>query len=552
MDERPPAASPLIRGAALLRDAAGNRGTAFSVEQREALGLQGLLPPAVETLTQQVARVIDNVRRQATDLDRHVYLAALRERSQTLFYRTVCDHLAETLPLIYTPTVGQVCQEFSRCFPAPRGLYVTAQHRGRIREVLGHWPQQRQVRIIVVTDGSRILGLGDLGANGMGIPIGKLDLYVACGGVPPAACLPVMLDAGTDNAALRADPYYLGLRQPRLQGAAYDTLVAEFVAAVQEVFPGALLQFEDFSNHNAFALLQRYRHQLCCFNDDIQGTGAMGLAGLYAALRLTGGRLGEQRLLFAGAGEAALGIANMVTAAMVSEGLSEAQARQRCWLMDSRGLVIAARTDLAEHKRPYAHDHAPLDQLQAAVAALRPTVLVGASGAPGLFSEAVLREMARVQARPVVLALSNPTSRAECTAEQAYAWTEGRAIVASGSPFAPVTLAGRTHVPGQGNNAYIFPGLGLGLLASGATRASEAMFFAAARALADQVTDADLQCGRIYPAADRLREVAAAVATSVVEVAHAEGLATTVRTADPATTVRAMMYDPDYPPLPGV
>ncbi len=551
MDERPPATSPLMRGAALLRDAASNRGTAFSVEQREALGLQGLLPPAVETLTQQVARVIDNVRRQATDLDRHVYLAALRERNQTLFYRTVCDHLAETLPLIYTPTVGQVCQEFSRCFPAPRGLYVTAQHRGRIREVLGHWPQ-RQVRIIVVTDGSRILGLGDLGANGMGIPIGKLDLYVACGGVPPAACLPVMLDAGTDNAALRADPYYLGLRQPRLQGAAYDTLVAEFVAAVQDVFPGALLQFEDFSNHNAFALLQRYRHQLCCFNDDIQGTGAMGLAGLYAALRLTGGRLGEQCLLFAGAGEAALGIANMVTAAMVSEGLNEAQARQRCWLMDSRGLVIAARTDLAEHKRPYAHDHAPIDKLQAAVAALRPTVLVGASGAPGLFSEAVLREMARVQARPVVLALSNPTSRAECTAEQAYAWTEGRAIVASGSPFAPVTLAGRTHVPGQGNNAYIFPGLGLGLLASGAKRASEAMFFAAARALADQVTDADLQCGRIYPAADRLREVAAAVATSVVEVAHAEGLATTARTADPATTVRTMMYDPDYPPLPGV
>lgn len=550
MPDRHQPVQPDRQGVQLLRDAAANRGTAFSAAQRKALGLQGLLPPAAETLTQQVARVMDNVRRQATDLDRHVYLSAVRERSQTLFYRTVCDHLAETLPLIYTPTVGQACQEFSRRFQAPHGLYVTAQDRGHIRDVLRHWPQP-QVRVIVVTDGSRILGLGDLGANGMGIPIGKLDLYVACGGVPPAACLPVLLDAGTDNAALREDPFYLGLRQPRLQGEAYDTLLAEFVAAVQEVFPGVLLQFEDFSNRNAFALLQRYREQLCCFNDDIQGTGAMGLAGLYSALRLTGGRLSEQHLLFAGAGEAALGIANMVTAAMMAEGLSEAQARSRCWLMDSKGLVVAARTDLPEHKRAYAHDHAPLTELQAAVAALRPSVLIGASGAPGLFNEPVLRELARGQAQPVVLALSNPTSRAECTAEQAYAWTDGQAIFASGSPFAPVTQAGRTHVPGQGNNAYIFPGLGLGLLTSGATRVSDAMFFAAAEALAAQVTDADLQCGRIYPEAGRLREVAAAVAVAVAEVAYAQGLASAARPTDPAAAIRSAMYVPDYPPLPG-
>jgi len=549
MPTRRATAQPKFQNAFLLRDAAANRGTAFSVQARATLGLQGLLPPAIETPDQQVARVMDNVRRQATDLDRYVYLSALRERNETLFYRTVLDHLGETLPLVYTPTVGQACQAFSRIFQAPRGLYITAQDRGRIREILRHWPQQ-QVRVIVVTDGSRILGLGDLGANGMGIPIGKLDLYVACGGVAPKACLPVMLDAGTDNTALREDPFYLGLRQPRLQSEAYDTLLAEFVAAVQEVYPGVLLQFEDFSNANAFALLHRYHHQLCCFNDDIQGTGAMGLAGLYSALRLTGEQLIEQQILFAGAGEAALGIATMVTAAMVAQGLSPEQARGHCWLMDSKGLVVAAREDLAEHKRPYAHAHAPLQGLQAAVAELRPSVLIGASGTPSLFSQPVLRELTRGTARPIVFALSNPTSKAECTAQQAYEWTDGQAIFASGSPFPPVTLGGRTLVPGQSNNAYIFPGMGLGILASGATHVSDAMFFAAAQALADQVSDTDLQCGRVFPGQERLRDVAAAVATRVAEVAFAQGLATCSRPADPGAAIKAMMYKPDYPPLP--
>lgn len=538
-------ASPQLTGTVLLHDAAVNRDTAFSAQARATLGLQGLLPPAVETLAQQVARVMDNVRRQATDLDRHLYLRALHGRNETLYYRTVLDHLAETMPLIYTPTVGQACQEFSRCFQTPHGLYVTAQDRGHIRELLRRWPRAG-VRVIVVTDGSRILGLGDLGANGMGIPIGKLDLYVACGGVPPAACLPVMLDLGTDNAALHSDPYYLGLRRPRLQGADYDAVLAEFVGAVQEVFPGVLLQFEDFSNQHAFELLQRYRDQLCCFNDDIQGTGAMGLAGLYSALRLTGGTLAEQRILFAGAGEAALGIANMVTAALRGQGLSEAQARSHCWLMDSKGLVVAARQDLSEHKRPYAQAHPPLQDLPAIVAALRPTVLIGASGAAGLFSESVLRELARHTAQPVVMALSNPTSRAECTAEQAYAWTEGRALFAGGSPFAPVQHAGRTHVPGQGNNSFIFPGLGLGLLASGATRVSDAMFFAAARALADQVTPADLASGRIFPGAQQLRVVAAAVARAVAETAYEAGLSRLHRPVDLGVALHSRMFEPRY------
>lgn len=539
----PPHRSP--GGITLLRDPAANRGTAFDAAARAARDLQGLLPPAVETLAQQAARVRDNLQRQATDLDRHLYLRSVHARNETLYYRTVLDQLAETLPLIYTPTVGQACQEFSHRFQTPYGLYVSAHDRGHIREVLRRWPRAG-VRVIVVTDGSRILGLGDLGLNGMGIPIGKLDLYVACGGVAPSACLPIQLDLGTDNAALHADPYYLGLRQPRLGGEAYDALLEEFVQAVQEVFPGVLLQFEDFSNEHAFALLRRYRQRLCCFNDDIQGTGAMGLAGLYGALRLTGGELTQQRILFAGAGEAALGIANMVTAALMAQGLSEAQARNHCWLVDSKGLVVAARDDLSEHKRPYAHAHAPLQDLAAIVAALRPQVLIGASGAAGLFSAAVLRELARGTAQPVVMALSNPTSKAECTAEQAYAWTEGRAIFASGSPFAPVTYENRTHAPGQGNNVFIFPGLGLGLLASGATRVSDAMFFAAAQALADQVTADDLASGRIFPAAQHLREVALAVAQAVAQVAWEEGLARQPRPDDAAAALRALMYEPRY------
>ena len=551
MDPQHATAQPGPSGASLLRDASRSRGTAFSAEAREALGLRGLLPPAVETIELQVARVMDNLRRQATDLDRYVYLAALHERSDVLFYRTVQQHLGETLPLIYTPTVGLACQMYGRIFQSPRGLYITAQDRGRIRQLLRHWPLHWQVRLIVVTDGSRILGLGDLGANGMGIPIGKLDLYTACGGIPPQACLPVLIDVGTDNAALREDPFYLGLRQSRITGDAYQALLDEFVAATQEVCPDALLQFEDFSNRHAFDLLQRHRPQLCCFNDDIQGTGAMGLAGVYAALRLTGGRLTDQRLLFVGAGEAALGIASMVTAALQAQGLSEAQARSRCWLVDSKGLVIDARADLSDEKRVFAQAHAPLTDLHAVVAALRPSVLVGASGVPQLFTQAVLTELAQGQPRPLVLALSNPTSRSECTAQQAYDWTNGQAIFASGSPFPPVAWGGRTLTPGQANNAYVFPGVGLGILVSGAARVSDAMFFAAAQALAAQVTECELASGRIFPSQSRLREVAVAVAESVAEVAFAQGLARHDRPADLAAAIRATMYVPDYPPLTG-
>jgi malate dehydrogenase (oxaloacetate-decarboxylating)(NADP+) len=536
-----------VRGIDVLRDPLANRGTAFTPGERQRLGITGLIPPRVETIEEQVARVLASLRTRPSPIEKFCYLAALQNENETLFVRTLIDNLEETLPIVYTPTVGQACLEWSRIYQRPRGLYVTPRERGRIRDLLRTWPQ-RDVGIIVVTDGGRILGLGDLGANGMGIPIGKLALYVACAGLDPRRCLPVTLDVGTDTASVRDDPFYLGLREPRLAGPAYDELIEEFVVAAQEAFPGVLLQFEDFATANAFRLLGRYRDRVCSFNDDIQGTGAMALAGLRAALRITGSRLTDQRLLFFGAGEANVGIGTMVAAAMVREGLSETGARERCWFIDSRGLVTRERTELAEHKRPFAKDHAPVDGLLAAVEAIRPTVLIGASGQPGAFTEPVLAAMARLNERPVILALSNPTSKAECTAEAAYRATRERALFATGSPFAPVTIEGRTYVTGQANNAHVFPGLGLGVLVSGATRVTDEMFFAAARALADQVSIQDLAAGRIFPPATRMRDVAAAVATAVARVAYAEELASRAQPQDVASHIRETMYRASYPP----
>ena len=534
-----------MMGFDVLRDALRNKGTAFTLEERERLGLAGVLPPRVETIDEQVARVLANVRAQPSPMAMFGYLAALQDENETLFFRTLIDNLEELVPIVYTPTVGQACLHWSRIYRRPRGLYVTPRERGRIATVLRAWPQ-RDVGIIVVTDGGRILGLGDLGANGMGIPVGKLGLYVACAGVDPARCLPVTLDVGTDNAAVREDPFYLGRREPRLTGPAYDELIEEFVLAAQAVFPGVLVQFEDFANVNAFRLLAAYRGRVCSFNDDIQGTGAMGLAGLYAAQRITGARLTDQRLLFFGAGEASVGMAELVAAALVREGLAEGEARRRCWLIDSKGLVVGGRAGLAEHKRRFAHDHPPIGDLAAAVEALRPTVLVGASGQTGAFTASVLAAMARLNERPVIFVLSNPTSKAECTAADAYRATAGRAILATGSPFAPVTLDGRTYVTGQANNSFIFPGLGLGVLASGSSRVTDEMYFAAARALADQVTPEDLAVGRIFPPVARMREVAAAVATVVARTAYAEDFATRAQPPDIAAHIRASMYRAEY------
>jgi malate dehydrogenase (oxaloacetate-decarboxylating)(NADP+) len=532
-------------GLDLLHNPALNKGTAFTEQERDALGLHGLLPPHVHTQHEQIVRVMENFYRKPNALEKYIHLIALQDRNETLFYRVVLDYIEEMMPIIYTPTVGQGCQEYGHIFRRPRGMFVSAADRGRVADVLRNWPS-RDVRVIVVTDGERILGLGDLGAYGMGIPVGKLALYTACAGVHPSWCLPVTLDVGTGNERLLQDPLYIGVRQRRLRGEAYDALVDEFMTAAKEVFPDVLVQFEDFANVNAFRLLNKYRDRQCSFNDDIQGTGAVALAGLYSALRITGGRLSEQTVLFMGAGEAAVGIADLIVAAMVAEGLPEEEARRRCWLVDSGGLVAEGRTGLAPHKLPYAHAHAPLLDLVSAVEALQPTTLIGVSGQSGAFSQAVLEAMARLNERPILFALSNPTSKAECTAEQAYAGTGGRAIFASGSPFAPVTFGGKVYVPGQGNNAYIFPGVGFGVVACGARLVTDEMFFAAARALADLVSDADLARGLIYPPLTSIREVSAAIAVAVAEVAYERGLATQPRPDDLRAYVEAQMYVPNY------
>jgi malate dehydrogenase (oxaloacetate-decarboxylating)(NADP+) len=409
-----------------------------------------------------------------------------------------------------------------------------------------NWPHH-DTAMIVVTDGERILGLGDLGANGMGIPIGKLAIYTACAGVHPWRCMPVMLDVGTNNESLLNDPLYLGIRRKRLAGHEYDELVEEFIAATQEVFPGVVVQFEDFANHNAFRLLKRFRDRVCCFNDDIQGTAAVTVAGIFSALRVTGKPIAEQTFLCLGAGEAATGISSQLTSAMIEAGLDPATARRRCWMVDSKGLVVASRTGLAEHKVPFAHDHPSVDDFLGAVRRLKPTAIIGVGAMPGMFTQEVIAEMARLNERPIVFALSNPTSKAECTAAQAYEWSAGRALFASGSPFDPVDFGGQHFVPRQGNNSYIFPGVGLGVIASRSSRITDDMFMAAARALAANVKDSDLAQGSLYPPLREVREVSAHIAVAVAEVAFRDGLAEIDRPDELPAYIRKQMFNPRYP-----
>jgi malate dehydrogenase (oxaloacetate-decarboxylating)(NADP+) len=532
------------RGVSVLHDPTLNKGTAFTARERDALGLRGLLPPHVFSQNEQAARALQYIRQLPNDLEKHIALNALHDRNENLFFRVVCDNIDEIQPLIYTPTVGLACEKYGHIFQRPRGLFIGANDRGRIAEVLQNWPYPAE--LIVVTDGERILGLGDLGANGMGIPVGKLSLYVACAGIHPNLCLPVMLDFGTNNAELLSDPYYVGLRQRRVQGSAYDELIEEFVEAAHKVFPGVLIQFEDFANHNAFRMLARYRDRIPVFNDDIQGTAAVALAGILSALRVTGVPLIAQRILFLGAGEAATGIADLTVSAMIAQGLTEEEALRRCWLTDSRGLVVKARTDLAKHKLRYAQDHAPVEDFLSGVKAIRPTAIIGVAAVGGAFTRAVLEEMARINERPIVFALSNPTSRSECTAEEAYRYTGGRALFACGSPFGPVKLNGSTFVPRQGNNSYIFPGVGLGAMASRARTITDEMFMAAAHALAHCVTESDLQQGSLYPALPHIREVSAAIATEVAQVAYRRSRFAGPVPADISADIRSKMYAPVY------
>jgi malate dehydrogenase (oxaloacetate-decarboxylating)(NADP+) len=540
--DRVPAA---LRGAALLRNPHANKFTAFTAVEREELGLTGLLPEQVETEEAQIDRVLRQIDLKTSDLERYIFLTSLLETNETLFYRVLMSDPARFIPLVYTPTVGEACENFGHILRRPRGLYLSINRKEQLKEILRNWTQP-DVRFIVVTDGERILGLGDLGVNGMGIPVGKLALYTACAGVPPHLTLPITLDVGTNNESLLADPLYLGLRQRRVTGAQYDEFIEAFVTAVQEVFPRACIQFEDFAFPHAAPILARYRDRVSCFNDDIQGTAAVVLAGVLAALRVTGGSLADQRFLFLGGGTAGSGIAGLLVKAMVQAGVPEKEAFGSISLFDKDGLIHSGRSGLADFQKPFAHDHAPVDNFVTAIETLRPTAIIGVSTAGKAFSQPVIEAMARVNERPIIFPLSNPTSHSECTAEEAYVWSDGRAVFASGSPFGPVQFKGRTFTPGQGNNVYIFPALGMAIYATEARRVTEEMLVVAAQALAQQVTPADLDAGLIYPPQSRIFETSLAVAREVASFIFDQGLAGVPRPDDLGAFIDAKVYRPSY------
>ncbi|MBI3204985.1 MAG: NAD-dependent malic enzyme [Myxococcales bacterium] len=543
-----------LRGRALAFNEFLNKGTAFTAEERRAFGLEGLLPHAVTTLRDQVALAREIARDKTDALERYIYLASLQDRNETLFGRLVLENLEELLPVVYTPTVGLACQRYSHIFRRGRGLWVTPEHRGRIRQVLANAPS-RDVRLIVLTDNERILGLGDLGAGGMGIPIGKLALYTVAAGVHPSQVLPMSLDVGTDNESLLADPQYLGVRERRLRGEPYETLVEELVEAICAVFPRALLQWEDFKKGNAFALLERYRARLPSFNDDIQGTAAVVMAGMIAACRAKGERLVDQRVVILGAGAAGVGVARQLLGAFSRAG----DAQGAVALLDSQGLVVETRNLRDEYKRSVAWTEAQVasvgldpereKSLLEVVRAVKPGVLIGASATGGLFTEAVVREMAQHCPRPLILPMSNPTAQCEARPEQVLAWSEGRALVATGSPFPPVMVGDRSRRVAQANNVFVFPGVGLGVLATGARFVSDAMFLRAAETLAHCVGERDLADGELYPRQRELRQVARAIAEAVARQARDEGACPELSDDEIVERVGREMWQPEYPEL---
>jgi malic enzyme len=544
------------RGPALLNHSMYNKSTAFTREEREAFGLSGLLPDAVSTMEQQAVRVYGNIARKEDPLERYIGLAALEDRNEHLFYRVLVDHLEEFLPIVYTPTVGRACQMYSRIFRRARGLWITPRHRGRIHDFLGNAPFDG-VRLIVATDNESILGLGDQGAGGMAIPIGKLALYTAAAGIHPAQTLPISLDVGTDNQALLDDDLYIGWRGRRLRGGEYDSLLDEFVTAVKARFPGALLQWEDFRKGNAFALLDRYRKVLPSFNDDIQGTAAMALSAIIAGVRALGVPLAGQRVVILGAGAAGVGIARLLRDTLRRGGLTPEEVTRSVALVDAHGLVVEGEGPEEDYRRDAAWPHAmaaaagiahPSDLLSV-VRALRPTALIGVSGAAGAFTLEVVREMARHVERPLILPLSNPTSQAEARPADVLEWTDGRALVATGSPFEPVTTGGRTVRIGQGNNAFIFPGVGLGVLLAEAPEVTDAMFAAAAECLADQLRQEDLAAGSLYPPMAALRRVTARIAEAVLRSARDTGIGRPYTDREIPARVADAMWEPRYLPL---
>lgn len=531
-------------GAAVFHCPLTNKGVAFTEKEREELGLSGLLPTAVSTNDQQVERMHEILDRFEKPIDKALVLDSLHATDEDLYFRLLTRYTAESMPVVYTPTVGEYCQRFSHIFRYPRGLFISYQHAGHVRDVIERAPN-KEVDVIVVTDGERILGIGDQGINGMGIPIGKLSLYTACAGIDPAKTLPVVLDVGTNREEYLNDPLYLGLRKPRSRGPEYRALVDEFITEARRRWPNVLIQFEDFGNQNAFKLLADYQEKILCFNDDIQGTASVVVSGLYSAMRIKKEKLTDQMFLFFGAGEAACGIANLIADALVSEGLSREEALKHCALFDSKGLVTKSRMDeLAAHKKPFAHDYAKCTDFVEAIKMIKPTGIIGVAAQPRTFTTEVLEEMARLNERPIIFALSNPTSRAECTAEEAYRVTKGKALYASGSPFAPVEYEGKTFVPRQGNNSYVFPALGLGAVFSRSKWMPDGMFLVAAKKLAELVTDADLEQGSLYPSLDDIRPVSVKIGAAVAAYAYDNGLAGNERPADLEKAVEAFMYRP--------
>lgn len=536
-----------LDGVQLLRDPELNKSTAFTANEREALGLVGLLPSGVDAQETQVQRVLQQLALKPTDLERYIYLIGLLDMDETLFYKVAMSDPARFLPILYDPTVGEACLTFGHIFRRPRGLYLSVKHKGRVKDVLRNWPDS-DIRVICATSGGRILGLGDLGANGMGIPIGKLQLYTACAAVPPDSLLPIHIDVGTTNQALIDDPLYLGLHQPRVSPAELDEFVDEFVQAAQEVFPGCCIHFEDWKGDDAMRLLARYRDRVSCYNDDIQGTGGVTLAGLFSALRVTGGKLGDQRILFLGAGSAGIGIADLIASAMTLEGLSLEQARERISHFDVNGLLEPSRTDLFDFQRPYAHPHAPSHDFPGVIEDLKPTAIIGVSTVGKTFTRPVVQMMARLNERPIIFALSNPTDHAECTAEEAYTWSDGRAIYAAGVQFPAVRLGNKTLTPSQCNNLYVFPAVGLAIYTTKAKHVTDEMFIVAAKAVADQVSQAELDSGLVYPPQTDILQTEINTAIKVVEIVFERGLegAGVQKPSDVRAFVEAQLYAPEY------
>ncbi|NQV15751.1 NAD-dependent malic enzyme [bacterium] len=548
MESKDEALQVVVRGTDVLNEPLLNKGTAFSLEEREELGLRGLVPPRVVGFEAQVARVLENYHRKTDPLEKFIFLTSLHDRNETLYYKVLMENLMEMTPIVYTPVVGAACQQYGHIYRKNRGMYISHHDRGHVREMFNNWNQE-EIDIIVVSDGSRILGLGDLGANGMGIPIGKLALYVAGGGIFPCKTLPILLDTGTNNKELLNDALYLGVDEERIEDDEYYALVDEFVLAVQDRWPKALIQWEDFTNNHAFPLLEKYRDKVLSFNDDIQGTGAVALSGLLGAMRIKGEKLAEQRIIFYGAGSAAVGIADMIVAGIVEEsGMSEEEARKLFWLLDSQGLVVKnGPRALQAHKIPYARDDKHIDNLMEVIKTVKPTIIVGVSGQGQTFTEDIIKEMYAHVKQPVIFALSNPTTKSECTAEQAYQWTEGNVIFASGSPFDPVRLDGKIYIPGQGNNMFIFPGVGLGASICQSRKVTDGMFYIAAKTLAHIVTDEELALGTVYPDLTKIRLISVTIATAVCRLAFDSGLAGIDEPDDIFKYVEERMYQPEYP-----